>query len=193
MSDPDNNAPVDGVTLLISDHRRVSSLWQEARVATERREELIDLVVRELSVHDGIEKRALYPEVRTRVEGGQAMVERGLAEHQKVEELLAQAEAVGLGTEEAFLLMRQTMDNVVDHVAEEESSIFPALRASMSTEDLLDFGQRLVLARNTAPTHPHPGSPNEGVSGKVAGILGGLVDQAKDAVSGRPGDPDAGA
>ena len=86
MSDPDNNAPIDGVTLLISDHRRVSSPWSEARVATERREELIDLVVRELSVHDGIEKQALYPEVRTRVEGGQAMIERGLAEHQKVEE-----------------------------------------------------------------------------------------------------------
>jgi hemerythrin-like domain-containing protein len=161
---------------------------QEATLTIERQAELIDLIVRELSIHDGIEKQLLYPALGARVEGGKAMAAGGLREHQKVEELLAEVERTDPGSDDALRLMRQTMDNVHEHVAEEEAVMFPALRAAMSSEELFELGGQLGAAKSIAPTHAHPASPNMGASAAIVGTLSGIVDHTKDALSGRPSD-----
>jgi hemerythrin superfamily protein len=186
MSDAEPvTAPVDAITLLVQDHRSVTALWQQAR-AQGPNAALVDEIIRRLSVHDGIEKQVLYPVVRDRVAGGQAMAERSLREHQAVEELLAAVERTDLDSADAMRLLGETMDNVAEHVAEEEAQIFPALEAALDPQELVLLGEQLRAAKAIAPTHPHPASPNEGLAGKVAGLAGAVMDTAKDAVIGRP-------
>jgi hemerythrin superfamily protein len=190
MSDKPLPSPTDAVTLLIHDHRNVTTLWQYAQTQAADRAPLLDEIIRELSVHDGIEKQLLYPTVRNRVEGGSAMADRSLAEHQKVSELLAAAEKADLDSAEAFRLLAETMDNVAEHVAEEEAQMFPALTASLTHQELIDLGEQLQAAKLVAPTHPHPAAPNDGLAAKVVGLAAGIIDTAKDTVVGRPSDPD---
>lgn len=185
-------AELDAVTLLVADHRRVEALWNEVAAGGDRTT-LVDTIVRELSVHDGIEKQLLYPMLRSRVEGGAGMADRGLADHQKVEELLDALAHLDPGSDDAYRTLRQTMDEVREHVADEEARLFPALQAALDHEELLDLGASLETAKTVAPTHPHPASPNAGAPARVAGMVGGLVDHARDAVAGRPAADDRSA
>jgi hemerythrin superfamily protein len=157
MSNTGLPVPPNVVTLLIEDHRHVRALWQQAQTQTPNRAALVDEMIRELSIHDGIEKQLLYPIVRDRVDGGAAMTDRSLTEHQKVEELLAALEKTDLDSPEAMRLLTETMDNVAEHVAEEEAQVFPALQGALSPQELIDLGEQLESAKLTAPTHPHPG------------------------------------
>lgn len=177
----------DAITLLTADHRQVESLY--AQVGDGFHRPVIDEIVRLLSIHDAIEKQLLYPTLAERVEGGASMADRSLTEHQRVEELLYRVDQRGDSEPETTLAaLRQTMDNVAEHVAEEESLVFPALRAALNAAELEDLGQRLEDAKSAAPTHPHPSSPNSGPGAKVAGTASGLLDKAKDAITGRPAD-----
>ena len=70
------------------------------------------------------------------------MANRSLAEHQKVEELLDRVDHES-DPEETLSGLRETMDNVSEHVAEEEAQIFPALRAALTSSEL----DELVICR----------------------------------------------
>ena len=175
----------DAITLLTADHRQVESLYAQTGDGTDFRQPAIDEIVRLLSIHDAIEKQLLYPTLRERVEGGNAMADRSIREHQKVAELLYQADQ-GDQPQAVLAALRETMDNVGEHVAEEESLIFPALRAALNPAELEQLGRQLQDAKPAAPTHPHPTSPNSGTTAKIAGTASGLLDKAKDAITGRP-------
>lgn len=177
----------DAITLLTSDHRRVEALWARLDHEASYDGSVVDEIVRELSIHDGIEKQLLYPTIREHVQGGDAIADRSLREHQMVEDLLARVEAESRPAAK-LAAVRETMDHVAEHVAEEEAQVFPALRSAMSEADLEDLGSRLERAKSTAPTHPHPDSPNSGAGAKVGGAVAGLMDRAKDAFTGRPSD-----
>lgn len=178
----------DAISLLTADHRQVESLYAQVGDGTTFHQPVIDEIVRLLSIHDAIEKQLLYPTLAERVEGGASMADRSLTEHQRMEELLHRVDQRDNEPATTLAALRQTMDNVAEHVAEEESLIFPALRAALNAAELEDLGQRLEDAKSAAPTHPHPSSPNSGPGAKVAGTASGLLDKAKDAITGRPAE-----
>jgi hypothetical protein len=180
--------PQNAITLLTADHRTVEGLWQQAQTTSGDRTVLIDTIVRELSIHDGIEKQILYPAIQRDVPNGGPLVDRALTEHQKVSELLAAVEAAGDDTEKAFTVLAEAIANVVEHVAEEEAQLFPALKAALRPQALLDLGRELELAKRVGPTHPHPAAPNSGLGAKIAGLTGGIMDRTKDAIATRPSD-----
>ena len=42
------------------------------------------------------------------------------------------------------------------HVEEEESDLFPKVRAALGRRALADLGEAMAQAKTTAPTSPHP-------------------------------------
>ncbi|HLH47611.1 MAG TPA: hypothetical protein VKV25_10650, partial [Acidimicrobiales bacterium] len=58
----------------------------------------------------------------------------------------------------------------------------------LSHEELQELGEQIERAKAAAPTHPHPQSPNTGAGATIAGAAAGLMDKAKDAITGRPAD-----
>jgi hemerythrin superfamily protein len=118
----------DAITLLTADRRQVGSLYAQIGDRTSLRQPVIDEIVRLLSIHDAVEEQLLNPTLRERVGGGNATADRSLAEHQKVAELLYQVDQ-GDQPQAVLAALRETIDNVGEHVAEEDSPIFPARRA----------------------------------------------------------------
>jgi hemerythrin superfamily protein len=161
----------DAIQVLEADHRWVEALFQKG-------ESSVAEIVRELSIHAAIEEQVLYPALR-QLPRGEALVERSLGEHQRVKELLTQLEK---GGDEHQSLLHELRLAVEEHVREEESEVFPLLRARTSENELREMGTALTNAKKMAPTHPHPHAPNRPPANVMGGAAAAVVDKARDAV-----------
>ncbi len=171
----------DAIEVLTTHHREVEALFEQVRAGSAGRDEVVERIVRELSIHDAIERELLYPAVRERLPStGESLAEHSLDEHEEVATLLAEIEAAGEAQQRDALLQR-LVTNVQRHVQEEETQIFPQLRGAMSEEELRELGSKLEAAKGRAPTHPHPHTPRSGVGAKVAGAAAGIADRIRDA------------
>jgi hypothetical protein len=80
--------------------------------------------------------------------------------------------------------MTVLIENVRHHVEEEEQEFFPKVRAELDRRALTEVGQAMEVARDRAPTHPHPRSPDTPPGNLVAVAGASVVDRISDTVSG---------
>ena len=178
---------MDAITLLKQDHRTVDSLFQryESGLAPEQNREVVEEIIRELSVHAVIEEQVLYPAMRRAFPGGDDLAEEGIDEHQEVKETLAELDGMD-PTDGAFdQRVRSLIGDVRHHVEEEEEEMFPKLQQAVSQDQLDEMGASMETAKRVAPTRPHPHAPNTPPGNIIAGAVAGPVDRARDIVSGR--------
>ncbi len=173
----------DAIQLLTTDHAEVEQMFVQAEAAPagETRDRLVEGIVRELSVHAAIEEQVLYPAMRTALPDGETLVQEAIEEHQQVKETLSAIERAGTPDELDPLLV-QLIGNVRHHVEEEETELFPKLRASFGSDELQEMGGKLAAAKKLAPTHPHPNAPNTPPGNVVGGAAAALIDKARDAL-----------
>lgn len=125
----------------------------------------------------------LYPELReVGGEQGEQLSSHSLDEHRRVRELLTEVDGEDFGDDAVFATMRQCIEDVMQHVQEEESTVFPLLRSVRDGPRLMDLGTRMAEAYRFAPTHPHPHMPDSKFGAFVAGAMSGVVDRARDAM-----------
>ncbi len=188
MSTTTVGARSDAIELLTSHHREVEQLWSRIQAAHERGAEVqqdeAQALIRLLSQHDAIETQLLYPELRKLGDQGREKSDHSLQEHQKVRDLLKEVDKGDVRDEATFRTLAECMQEVQHHVQEEESQIFPMLRDGCSPERLMDLGEKMATAMKTAPTHPHPMTPDSKAGATIAGAVSGVVDRAKDALRG---------
>lgn len=173
---------------LTTDHREVDAFFAQIEshpVGDARRREVADELTTELVRHSVAEEAYLYPAVREHVEGGDALADKELADHGKVEELLKDLEHRGADDPEFGSLVGRLKAEVTSHVADEEGRLFPLLAAACSAEVLDELGDKVRRAKKTAPTRPHPSSPDTPPANKLLAPGLGLVDRARDLLSGR--------
>ena len=156
---------VNALVLLSNEHRAVEELF--GRLSSARhvnREETIERLILELSVHAEIEEEILYPAIRRNVEGGRRLAIHAEQEHQQVKQMLKQLSKMDPDSREAEALIEELHQDVQAHVAEEEApdGLFAQLRESMDEESLQELGPRISEARLTK-TIKNP-APEDGVA-----------------------------
>lgn len=183
----DTTDRIDGIQLLVNDHRTVDALFDQFEQTGPEdhatRRALVDDMIHELSIHAAIEELFLYPFIRDEVDGGDGLADEGIEEHQEAKEILADLEDRQPDDPEFDARVNELIADVRHHVEEEETEFFPALREAATPEQLADLGDRLSKAKATAPTRPHPGAPNTPPGNIAAGPVAGAVDRVKDAVT----------
>lgn len=141
---------MDALTLLEDDHRKVKKLMSEIEKTTERgvktRQELFTKLVDELTIHEEIEERIFYPEVKDRAESKQLkeLVTESYEEHHFVDTVKAEIEGTPFEAEEwaaKFKVMKENIEHHADE--EEEGKMFPKVRKVFSREELEDMGTRM--------------------------------------------------
>lgn len=183
-------ARVDAVELLSMQHRDVDQLWTQLEAAraaggdAHLAQDLANRIITMLSKHDAIETMLLYPALREAPTGGDAMADHALEEHQRIRELLKEADRKDIRDEGAFRSLTEAIGMVKNHVHEEESRMFPALR-ELGEERVMSLGEQMQTAWAAAPTHPHPSTPNSGLGATVVGAVAGVVDRVRDALGGK--------
>lgn len=179
---------MDAITLLKNDHEAVEKLFKRFEAtgdgALVERRRIVDQIIEELSKHAAIEEQIFYPVTRATVDDVDDDVLEGLEEHHVVKWLLDELETMDVADERFKAKVTVLIESVRHHVAEEEDDYFPKVRAELGRNDLNEIGDAMVEAKKTAPTHPHPRSPDTPPGNVVVGAAAGMVDRVTDTVSG---------
>lgn len=183
----EQSSHADAISLLTGDHRTVDGLFSQyeqlSAADTDRKRELVDQVIRELSVHAAVEEQLLYPFLRDEVPDGSDLADEGIQEHQEAKELLAELQDMDSSHAEFDTTVGRLISDVRHHVEEEEQQFFPSLRDVTTQEQLVDLGRKLEQAKSTAPTRPHPHAPSSRAGHLAADPAAAAVDRARDAVT----------
>ncbi|GHE35202.1 hemerythrin domain-containing protein [Streptomyces capitiformicae] len=178
----------DVVEELKTDHREVEELFgkiEQLPSGNAQRKEYADLVTIELVRHSVAEEAYLYPAVRKHVRDGDALADRELEDHAEAERTMKDLERCEANDPDFDRLIAQLMTQIRQHVRDEESNLFPRLSQSCSVEMLEELGEKVRMAKKTAPTRPHPAAPSKPPANKLLAPGLGLVDRMRDAMTGR--------
>ena len=176
---------MDAITLLKQDHKTVEGLFKRFEKAGDRafktKREVVDKIVEELAVHASIEEQLFYPAVRKAVEETEDLVLESLEEHHIVKWVLSELDGMDPEAERFEAKVTVLMENVRHHVEEEEDDLFPKVRDAIGRKALAELGEQMAKAKETAPTRPHPRSPDTPPGNVVTGAAAGMIDRARDA------------
>ena len=179
---------MDAITLLRDDHQAVEQLFKRFEKtgprATVERRRIADRIIEELSVHAAIEEQLFYPTARAEVPATEAVVLESLEEHHIVKWVLSELSDLAPTDERFEAKVTVLIENVRHHVKEEESDFFPLVRAGLSRSRLAELGDAMAAAKKSAPTHPHPRSPDTPPANGIAGAVVGILDRVGDNLSG---------
>ncbi|MFJ9847057.1 hemerythrin domain-containing protein [Kitasatospora sp. NPDC101155] len=173
---------------LMTDHREVEEMFARIQAMTaggQQLRDMVDEVTIELVRHSVAEEQHLYPAVREHIQGGDRLADKEIADHGRIEKILKQLEKTDTDTAQMSPLLQQLMDEVAAHVQDEEKNLFPVLRQACTPQQLDDLGDKIRRAKSMAPTRPHPAAPSTPTASKLLAPGVGLVDRARDFVTGR--------
>ncbi len=179
---------MDAITLLKNDHKTVEALFKRFEKAGDRayteKRAVLDRIVEELSKHAAIEEQLFYPVVRATVPDTEDIALESLEEHHIVKWVLSELDGMDPEAERFDAKVTVLIENVRHHVEEEENEFFPKVRAELGRNALGELGDAMAAAKKSAPTHPHPRSPDTPPGNLLAGSTAGIADRVGDAVSG---------
>ncbi len=186
----------DAVAAVERDHASIESLlaqldpagWGadlEAGGRTAPDPGLVNRLIREVSVHDWVEREHLYPLARRRIHDGNDLYAHWIAEHGAMVEILSEIDRRPEGDPHRRRLLDRLIPLLRTHIAEEESGVLPALRARMADEELTELGRTLQAAKAKAPTRPHGRAAGVGVGARLSRVVIRPLDRVRDAASGR--------
>jgi hemerythrin superfamily protein len=178
----------DVIDELVTDHREALDLLGQIVSSTDpgERRELADTVISEVVRHSVAEEMYVYPAMRQYLPDGQQAVKHDTEEHQQLEEVMKQLEAVGASDPRFDALVQEMIDKLRHHAHDEETEQFPRLRELAPREELVKLRDKVDSAKKLAPTRPHPGAPHSELFHKLVGPGVGLVDRLRDKLTHRP-------
>jgi hemerythrin superfamily protein len=131
-----------------------------------------------LSSHAAKEEMVLYPVVRSIL--GAAAADQLLTEHRTIKTMLATLDTMAATDPNFDIQLRASMDIMITHMQEEETTLLPQLAAVLNAETQLQLGIYFEAAKVRAPTRPHPEAANLPPFNETAFAAAKQVDVALD-------------
>ncbi|WNM41434.1 hemerythrin domain-containing protein [Micromonospora halotolerans] len=179
----------DVVDVLTTDHHEVEAIFVELESrqgSPEHRRQLADVMIAELVRHAVAEEAYVYPAARKALPDGDQLAEHEISEHADAERTMKELESVDPSDPRFDELLTHLTATIRHHVQDEESDLFPRLRAACAREELVELAGKVEAAKKSAPTRPHPAAPDHPPANRLLAPGAGLVDRMRDALSGRP-------
>ncbi|RAG86474.1 hemerythrin domain-containing protein [Streptacidiphilus pinicola] len=173
---------------LTADHRDIERLFARIQAlppGDPMRKDAADRITIAWVRHEVAEEMFLYPVVRAAVRGGEDAAHGEVLQHTYIERALKRLERLDVPTMEFNRLVAQVIRDVRTHIATQERLLFPALADVCTPEELARLGEEIRDTRDHAPTRPHPAAPHHPPANRRIAPVIGLVDRARDAISGR--------
>lgn len=148
----------DAIVVLKEDHRVMRQLFREFKATGEKalvkKEKLVQRIIEELTVHTFIENEFMYPMVRSLLPELEHNILESYEEHHIANVLCLALYDMKANAERFEAKMTVLMENVTDHMKEEEEDWFPKVRKGLTRATIQDLGARMVEAKKTAPRKP---------------------------------------
>ncbi len=143
----------DALALLERDHRRFEDLLKQGEETTERarqgRTALLDTITSELTVHEMIEEKVLYPALKAHPQGRDLALE-GYQEHHVADLLVKELHDLAKDDERWGAKFKVLKENLEHHIDEEEGPMFRTARGLFSREELQALGARMMKMKAEA-------------------------------------------
>src|SRR5262245_53555323 len=143
----------DAIELLMADHRRLEELLKQGEETTERavktRRELLATIAAELTVHELIEERVLYPALKAHPEPRDIVLD-GFQEHHVADLILKELHETAVSDEQWGAKFKVFKENIEHHIEEEEGPMFRTARGVMSRSELVDLGAKMAKMKADA-------------------------------------------
>lgn len=194
----DEDAPHTGedmLDLLDEEHHRLVQLcdrltapaapgtpWQRDTAAPQ---DIEDVLVAELSRHLSAEEQYLYPTVRAVLPDGAPIAEHETAADAELLVALRRLHTTAAQDAAHRAALATVAEHVRGHAHRTGEEVFPRLRERCTDTELIRLGNRVRIARGSAPTRPHPGTPATPPLNKLVDPAVGVVDKIRDALSRR--------
>jgi selenocysteine-specific translation elongation factor len=162
----------DALGLLKADHDKVKALFREfdtlkGKAGHDRRKnELVDEICYELTLHSMLEEEIFYPVLRAAIDDDDLIDEADI-EHAGARELIGQLEIMAAGDDHYDATVTVLGEEVEHHIEKEEGELFEAARAAGI--DLDDLGEQLAARKeeleadlSSPPSHIDGMEPHEG-------------------------------
>lgn len=179
----------DGLKYLEADHRLIEDYFRriEQCDAFDEKKKLVGAMVAQISMHASAEERHLYPLFRTHLKNGEVIADRNVVDDQLNKEMMQLLLNMDPGRDGA--LFDRTLQKFVmiekEHLQQEEEW-FIELRKCLSATQLKQLESDIIVAKNNAPTFPHPMAPSKPSTGaSILHPIVGTLDRMADKVTGR--------
>lgn len=172
----------DLIDLITDDHDEVRSLMDRIEgAAPDQRGDLFRELVGELARHEAAEEAIVHPTLRDETPDGELIADGVLEEESEAEDLLARMEKMDPASSEFMEAFRDLRSDVLAHAQHEEREEHPKLRAELAPERLREMAEGWQQLKKTAPTRPHPNTPQTPEVRAAVGPIAGMFDRARDA------------
>jgi len=134
---------MNAIELLESQHREVESLFskiEKARTSASKTK-LFEQIADKLAVHAAIDEHHFYPAVKEK--RTEDILLESLEEHLAIKRVLADLLDLDAGDETFDAKLKVLKEEVEHHVGEEESDLFPKVRAVIDEDQLEAIGQEM--------------------------------------------------
>jgi len=189
----------DVFTVLTKDHEEVKRMLAELEkgptAATGadddqlvlRRKMTQELIIEE-SKHEALEEMYFWPVVREQLADGTTLADTATGQEQDAKQVLARLDRLEASDPEFEQLLGKFIMDAREHIAFEESQVWPGMRTALSADAADEIGTKIADGKAAAPTRPHPNTPPSAGVLKAAGPVAAATDKLRDKVSGRGTD-----
>jgi hemerythrin superfamily protein len=148
--------PIDAITLLKTDHRKVKNLFARYESAGDFRTKhlLAAQGFTELDLHAQLEENVFYPAYDEMTgKNGTSLVADSRLAHEHVRELMSELQGIALDEAAFEGKFHELMGIVREHVAEEENAMFPEAEQMLADqlEELMDHMVELKQQQRPSP------------------------------------------
>jgi len=136
----------DAIALLKADHKAVSSLFAdyEETDSGKQKKLIVTEICNELTVHTQIEEEIFYPAIRAALKD-KLLLPEAKVEHAGIKDLITQLEGVEPDGVAYDAKVKVLSEYVEHHVKEEQTEMFPKVKAS--SLDLVELGARMAARK----------------------------------------------
>jgi hemerythrin superfamily protein len=138
-----NDAALDAIELLATDHKEVKTLFKqydklvESDGSEEEKQALAEQICQMLTVHATIEEELFYPAAREALGEDADLVDEADIEHESAKELIAQIQGSSPDDDHFDARVKVLGEYIDHHVKEEEGEMFPkAKKGKLDTTTL---------------------------------------------------------
>lgn len=186
----------DVFTVLGRDHAEVKQMLAElesgptrmggaSTAQLEERKQLVQALVIAESKHEAVEEEYFWPVIRDLSGDGAQLAEQGTHQEQEAKVILDRLDKLDPAEDDFEELVSAIIRDGRSHIAYEEERVWPRLRETLIPSGAEKLGMKLLQAKDTAPTRPHPNVPPRPGVLKAGGPAAALTDRLRDAVSRR--------
>jgi len=137
----------DALSLLEKDHRRFEQLLKQGEDTSENaaktRSQLLKTITIELTLHELIEEKVLYPALKLHPEAKDIVLE-GYQEHHVADVIVNELNNLNVSDEKWGAKFKVLKENIEHHIREEEGEMWRTARGVFTQEELRHLGARMA-------------------------------------------------